>query len=160
VCDNRVLKRVFGPRRNEVARGWKKLHKEELHNLYSSRSKSRKIKSRMMRWAGYMARMEREGMESSAYRNTQFNALFVHLKFTAGTYPLMQSSFTRNTPQDHSLLHTSCTLSTLKAHAVYCIPRASEAVCRNTVYCALFAPEALRRNTQFTGFLVHLKHSA
>jgi hypothetical protein len=54
----RVLWSIFGPKRDEVARGWRKLHNEELHNLYSSPSIIRMIKSRRMRWTGQVARME------------------------------------------------------------------------------------------------------
>jgi hypothetical protein len=55
--ENRVLKRIFGPKRDGVTGGWRKLHKEELHNLYSSPSIIRIIKSRRMRWVGHVARM-------------------------------------------------------------------------------------------------------
>jgi hypothetical protein len=48
---------IFGPKRDKVTRGWRKLHNEELHNLYSSPSIIRMIKSRWMRCAGYVARM-------------------------------------------------------------------------------------------------------
>jgi hypothetical protein len=58
VFENRVLRRIFGPKRDEVAGGWRKLHNEELHNLYSSPSRIRMIKSRRMTWAGNVARME------------------------------------------------------------------------------------------------------
>jgi hypothetical protein len=57
-----VLKRIFGPKRDEVPGGWRKLHNEELHNLYSSQNIIRMIKSRRMRWAGHVARMRRRGM--------------------------------------------------------------------------------------------------
>jgi hypothetical protein len=57
VCENRVLRRIFGPTRNEVTGEWRKLHNGELHNLYSSPDTIRQIKSRRMRWAGHMARM-------------------------------------------------------------------------------------------------------
>jgi hypothetical protein len=57
VFENRVLRRIFGPKRDGVTRGWRKLHNEELHNLYSSSSKIRIIKSRRMWWAGLAARM-------------------------------------------------------------------------------------------------------
>jgi hypothetical protein len=57
VFENRVLRRIFGPKRDEVKGGWRKLHNEELHNLYSSPSIIRIIKSRRMRWPGHMARM-------------------------------------------------------------------------------------------------------
>jgi hypothetical protein len=57
VFENRVLRRIFGPKRDEVTGEWSKLHSEELHNLYSSPDIIRLIKSRRMRWAGYVARM-------------------------------------------------------------------------------------------------------
>jgi hypothetical protein len=57
VFENRVLKRIFGPKRDEVTGGWRKLHSEELHGLYSSPSIVRVIKARMMRWAMHVARM-------------------------------------------------------------------------------------------------------
>jgi hypothetical protein len=57
--------RLFEPRRNEVTRDWRKLHNEELHNLYSSPNIIRIIKSRRMRWAGHVARM---GEPRNAYR--------------------------------------------------------------------------------------------
>jgi hypothetical protein len=57
VFEDRVLKRIFGPKRDEVTGGWRKLHKEELHNLYSSPSIIRIIKPRRIRWAGHVARM-------------------------------------------------------------------------------------------------------
>jgi hypothetical protein len=53
----RVLRRIFGPKRDEVTGGWRKLHNEELHNLYSSPSIIRVMKSRRMRCAGHVARM-------------------------------------------------------------------------------------------------------
>jgi hypothetical protein len=49
VFENRVLRRIFGPKRDEVTRDWRKLHNEELHNLYSSPNIIRNIKSRRMR---------------------------------------------------------------------------------------------------------------
>jgi hypothetical protein len=58
VFENRVLRRIFGPKKDEVTGEWRKLHKEELHDLHSSPSINRIIKSRWMRWAGYVARME------------------------------------------------------------------------------------------------------
>jgi hypothetical protein len=57
VFGNRVLGRIFGKKRDEVTGGWRKLHNEELHNLYSSPSIIRMIKSRKMRWAGHVAHM-------------------------------------------------------------------------------------------------------
>jgi hypothetical protein len=52
-----VLRRIFGPKKDEVTGGWRKLHNEELHGLYSSPSIVRVIKARRMRWAGHMTRM-------------------------------------------------------------------------------------------------------
>jgi hypothetical protein len=65
VFENRVLRRIFGPKRNEVTGGrggWRELRNEELHNLYSSPSIIRMIMSRWIGWAGHVARMERRGM--------------------------------------------------------------------------------------------------
>jgi hypothetical protein len=55
--DNRVQRRIFGPRRDEVTGEWRKPHNEELRDLYSSPSIIRMIKPRRMRWAGHVARM-------------------------------------------------------------------------------------------------------
>jgi hypothetical protein len=55
VFENWVLRRIFGPKRDEVRGDWRKLHNEEVHNLYSSPSIIRVIKSRRMRWAGHVA---------------------------------------------------------------------------------------------------------
>jgi hypothetical protein len=65
VFENRVLRRIFGPKRDELTGGWRKLHNEELQNLYSSPSIIRMIKSRRMSWTGHVAR-RREKM--NAYR--------------------------------------------------------------------------------------------
>jgi hypothetical protein len=65
VFENRVLWRIFGPKRDEVMGERRKLHNEELHDLYSSPSIIRIIKSRRMRWAGHVARM---GEKRNAYR--------------------------------------------------------------------------------------------
>jgi hypothetical protein len=56
VFKNRVLRRIFGSKRDEVTGGWRKLHNEELHNLYSSPSIIRMIKSRRMKWEGHVVR--------------------------------------------------------------------------------------------------------
>jgi hypothetical protein len=55
--ESRVLRGIFGPKRDEVIRGWRKLHNEELHNLYCSPNIIRIIKSRKMRWAEHVVRM-------------------------------------------------------------------------------------------------------
>jgi hypothetical protein len=55
VFENRVLRRIFGPKRDEVTGEWRKLHNEELNNLYSSSDITRQIKSRRMRLAGHVA---------------------------------------------------------------------------------------------------------
>jgi hypothetical protein len=57
VFENRVLRRIFGPKGDEVSGDRKKLHNEELHNLYSSPDIIRMIKSRRMRWTGHVARI-------------------------------------------------------------------------------------------------------
>jgi hypothetical protein len=65
VFENRVLRRIFVPKRDEVTGQWRKLHNEELHNLYASPNIIRMIKSRRLRWAGHVARMEEK---RNAYR--------------------------------------------------------------------------------------------
>jgi len=65
VSENIVLRRIFGPRRDEVTGELRRLHNEELNDLYSSPSIVRVIKSRRMRWAGHVARM---GEERGLYR--------------------------------------------------------------------------------------------
>jgi hypothetical protein len=60
VIENKVLRRIFGPNRDEVTVEWRKLHNEELRDLYSSPSIIRILKSRRMRWAGHVARMGRK----------------------------------------------------------------------------------------------------
>ena len=63
--ENRVSRRIFGPRRDEVTRKWRTLHNEELKDLYSSPNIFRVINSRRMRWAGHVARM---GKTRGVYR--------------------------------------------------------------------------------------------
>jgi hypothetical protein len=65
VFENRVLRRIFEPKRDGVTGGWRKLHNEELHNLYSSPSIIRIMKSSRMRWARHVARM---GEKRNVYR--------------------------------------------------------------------------------------------
>jgi hypothetical protein len=63
VFENRVLKKIFGPKRDEVKRDWRKLHNEELNDLYSSPNIVRVIKSTRLRWAVHVVRMgERRGV--------------------------------------------------------------------------------------------------
>jgi hypothetical protein len=71
VFENRVLRRIFGPRRDEVTRDWRKLHNEELHNLYSSPNIITMIKSRTMRWAGHVVRIWRRGMDIGYWWGSQ-----------------------------------------------------------------------------------------
>jgi hypothetical protein len=63
--ENRVLKRIFGPKRDEVTGEWRKLYIEELYILYFSPNIIRQIKSRRMKWAGHVARM---GEERNVYK--------------------------------------------------------------------------------------------
>jgi hypothetical protein len=65
VFENKVLRRIFGPKRDEVTGEWRKLRNEELHDLFSSPSIIRIIKSRRMRWVGHVARM---GQKRNVYR--------------------------------------------------------------------------------------------
>jgi hypothetical protein len=58
VFENGVLRRIFGPKREEVTGGWRRLYSEELHNLYVSSDIIRVIKSNRMKWSGHVARME------------------------------------------------------------------------------------------------------
>ena len=58
VFEKRVLRRIFGPKRDGVTREWRKLHNEELNDLYCSPNIVRVIKSRRLRWTGHVARME------------------------------------------------------------------------------------------------------
>jgi hypothetical protein len=65
VFENRVLRRIFGPKRDEETGDWTKLHNEELHNLYSSTNIVIMMKSRTMRWAGHLERIREK---RNAYR--------------------------------------------------------------------------------------------
>jgi hypothetical protein len=65
VFENRLLRRIFRPKRDEVTGGWRKLHNEEICDLYPTSSIIRIIKSKRMRWAGHVARMREK---KNAYR--------------------------------------------------------------------------------------------
>ena len=65
VFENMVLRRIFGPRRDEVTGEWGRLHNEELNDMYTSTNIVREIKSRRLRWAGHVARV---GEERRVYR--------------------------------------------------------------------------------------------
>jgi hypothetical protein len=65
VFENRVLRGIFGLKRDEVTAGWRKLHNQELRNLYSSPSIIRMVKSRRMRWEGHVTRI---GEKTNVYR--------------------------------------------------------------------------------------------
>jgi hypothetical protein len=71
VFENKVLRRILGPKRDEVTGGWRKLHNEELRDLYSSPSIVRIIKSRRMRWAGHVARMGEKRMRIGYWWESQ-----------------------------------------------------------------------------------------
>jgi len=59
MCENRALRGIFGPKREEVAEGWRRLHNEELHKLYTSPNIIKLFKSRRMRRVGHVTRMGR-----------------------------------------------------------------------------------------------------
>jgi hypothetical protein len=65
VFENRVLRRIFGPKKDKATGDWRKLHNEDLHNLYSLPNIIRMTKSRRMSWTGHVARM---GKNRNAYR--------------------------------------------------------------------------------------------
>jgi hypothetical protein len=70
VFENRVLRWLFGPKRDEETGEWRKLHNEELRDLYSSSSIIRIFKSRRMRLAGHVARIGRRGKETTRKTKT------------------------------------------------------------------------------------------
>jgi hypothetical protein len=65
VFENRVLRRIFGPQKDEITGQWRKFHDGELHNLYSSQDIIKQIKSRRMRWVGHVGHM---GEGKNVYR--------------------------------------------------------------------------------------------
>jgi hypothetical protein len=71
VFENRVLRRIFGPKRDEVAGRWRKLHNKELRDLYSSPNITKIIKSRRMRWAGHVAPMGKRQMRIGCWWESQ-----------------------------------------------------------------------------------------
>jgi hypothetical protein len=71
VFEDRLVRRIFGPKRDELTGDLRKLHNEELHNLYSSPNIIRMIKSRRIRWAGHVARMGRRGMHTGYWWKPQ-----------------------------------------------------------------------------------------
>jgi hypothetical protein len=71
VFENRVLRRIFGPKRDGVRGRWRKLHNEELHDMYSSPSIIRIMKSRGMRWVGHVARVGRKARRKETTRQTR-----------------------------------------------------------------------------------------
>jgi hypothetical protein len=70
VFENKVLRRIFGPKWDEVTGEWRKLHNEMLQDLYSSPCIIRIIKRRRMRWAGNIARMRTTGRKSTTRKTT------------------------------------------------------------------------------------------
>jgi hypothetical protein len=71
VSENRMLRRIFGPKKDKIVEGYRNLHNEELHNLYPAPNIIRKIKSRKMRWVGHAARMLRKGIHVGLWRESQ-----------------------------------------------------------------------------------------
>jgi hypothetical protein len=69
--ENKVLGRIFGPKRDKATGGWKKLHGEELYDVYSSPSIIRVVKSRKMKWAGNVTRMGRRGTRICCWWGSQ-----------------------------------------------------------------------------------------
>jgi hypothetical protein len=72
--ENRMLRRIFGAKRDEATGDWRKLHKEQLHNLYSSPNIIRMIKSRRKRWTGHVARMGEEQHKEEEEKKKKKNA--------------------------------------------------------------------------------------
>jgi hypothetical protein len=71
VFENRVLRRIFAPRRNEVTEGWRKLYNEELYNSHPSPNIIRMITSKRMTWKMYVGSMEKKGMHTEFWFENQ-----------------------------------------------------------------------------------------
>jgi hypothetical protein len=84
VFESRVLRGIFGPKRGEVIGGRRKLHNEELHNLYCSLSTITMIKSKRTRWAGHVARTGRSGMHRGFLWESRKEATGKTLKWVRG----------------------------------------------------------------------------
>jgi hypothetical protein len=69
--ENRMLRRIFGPKRDEVTGDWRKLHNEKLHNFYYLQNIIRMMKSMRMRWAEHVARMGKRGMHTGYWWESQ-----------------------------------------------------------------------------------------
>jgi hypothetical protein len=84
VFENRVLRKIFGPKRDAVTGEWRRLYNKELYALYSSPNIIRVMKSRRLRWAGHMARM---GERRCAYRALVGKPEGNNMIFTADIWP-------------------------------------------------------------------------
>jgi hypothetical protein len=71
VFENRVRRTIFGPKRNQIIGGWRKLHNEDLHNLYPSPDIIRTIKSMRMRWTEHPARMQKRRFYAGIWWESQ-----------------------------------------------------------------------------------------
>jgi hypothetical protein len=67
VFENMVLRKIFGPKRGEVTREWRRVHHGKLYDVYSTPDIIRMIKSKMMRWAGHMARVAERRMHTGFF---------------------------------------------------------------------------------------------
>jgi hypothetical protein len=92
VFENRVLRRIFGPKRDEETGGWRKLHNEELHNMYPSPRVIRMISSRRIRQAGQVARTERRGMHIRYWWESQKENSHYEAHRTTGVSDFFPSS--------------------------------------------------------------------
>ena len=67
VFENRELRKIFGPKKDEVGEEWRKMHNELINDLYSSPNNIRVIKSKTVRWAGHVARMEKKKVANMVF---------------------------------------------------------------------------------------------